>query len=83
MADTQGFFRILVGDSLPMHRNIPYQYVTENHGVGGSIPPLGTIFIKIYQILNQRQRAFCLVQMITAMRLTPICRSLVLDVGQK
>ena len=28
--------------------------VTENHGVGGSIPPLGTIIIKHYQQLKRR-----------------------------
>jgi hypothetical protein len=28
------------------------EHVTENHGVGGSIPPLGTITVKIDQ-LNQ------------------------------
>jgi hypothetical protein len=28
------------------------EHVTENHGVGGSIPPLGTIFTQQYQIVK-------------------------------
>jgi hypothetical protein len=26
------------------------EHVTENHGVGGSIPPLGTIIVEIEQL---------------------------------
>ena len=28
--------------------------VSENHGVGGSIPPLVTVFIKLYQIVTRQ-----------------------------
>ena len=29
---------------------------TENHGVGGSIPPLGTIFVFMYQLVITNHR---------------------------